>query len=145
MVDTGSYEAFYKTLNKGIVASDIVYFRGHSGAGKNLSKNRIDQQIAPQEATAEKVISPQHQLLALISCYSLRYFPKEVFPMLGESFSRDILYTASVPQDYDSRMLVGLMEQVDLQFAEGHHIPFEKWPESFSRDVMLVHKSSTAK
>jgi hypothetical protein len=143
MADTPSFESFYKVLNQGIVASDIVYFRGHSGAGKNLSKNRIDQQISVQN-TAEKIQSPQHQLVALVSCYSLRYFPKEIFPILGTSFTRDILYTASVPQDYDSRMLVGLMEQVDLQLAEGHHIPYEKWPESFSRDVMLVHKTSTS-
>jgi hypothetical protein len=140
MKESGSYGQFYEALNKGFAASDIVYFGGHSGVGKNLSENRIHEEVENLYSTLGANQIPDHQLLILMTCYSLHYFPPNGFPVPNKPFARDILGTASVPAGYDARILVGLMEQADRYLAKGKQTPLEKWPAQYDRDVFLVHQ-----
>jgi hypothetical protein len=140
ITESDSYSGFYASLNQGIAASDIVYFGGHSGVGKNLSENRIQEQVTNLYSSLNPAEIPSHQLMILMTCYSLHYFPKDGFPKPNKDFVRDILYTASVPAGYDARILVGLVEQVDNYLAKGSQLPLEKWPSHYDRDVFLVHQ-----
>lgn len=142
MKENPSYEKFYLALNQGLASSDIVYFGGHSGAGKNLSQNRIQEQVVNFYDSLPAKNIPDQQLVVLMTCYSLRYFPMNAFPVPDKSFVRDMLYTASVPAGYDARMLVGLIEQADRYLAKGRHLPFEKWPQQYNGDVFLLHQRS---
>lgn len=134
------YDTFYASLNHGLAKSDIVYFGGHSGVGKNLSENRIQEQVKNLYSNLPSAEIPDHQLLVLMTCYSLHYFPPNGFPMPNKAFQRDILQTASVPSGYDARLLLGIIEQADSYLAKGTQLPFEKWPSTYGRDVFLVHQ-----
>lgn len=138
--DFESYDAFYESLNQGIAKSDIVYFGGHSGVGKNLSENRIHERVKNIYSALAPAEIPDHQLLIFMTCYSLHYFPPNGFPVPNKPFQRDLLQTASVPAGYDARLLVGLIEQADSYLAKGRQLPFEKWPAHYGRDVFLVHQ-----
>ncbi|MFS4460604.1 hypothetical protein [Bdellovibrio sp. HCB2-146] len=142
MSEMPSYEKFYAALNDGIAASDIVYFSGHSGVGKNLSENRIQDKVVSLYSTLPAEQVPSHQLVVLMTCYSLHYFPLKGFPMpSGKAFERDVLYTASTPSGYDSRMLTGLVEQIDRTLAGGRTVAFEQWPRYYNGDVVLFHEN----
>lgn len=136
----GSYGKFYAALNRGFAGSDIVYFGGHSGVGKNLSENRIHEEVKNLYSALAADQIPNHQLLILLTCYSLHYFPPNGFPVPDKPFVRDIIGTASVPSGYDARIMVGLMEQIDRYLAKGKELPLEKWPAHYDRDVFLVHQ-----
>lgn len=140
MQEMSSYKKFYAALNDGLATSDIVYFGGHSGVGKNLSENRIHEQVVSMYDSLPAATIPQHQVVMLMTCYSLRYFPLSSFPMPKKDFVRDVLYTASVPSGYDARMATGLMEQADRSLAKKRPLAFEKWPTSYNADVYLVHQ-----
>lgn len=140
MDSSKSYDTFYASLNQGLAKSDIVYFGGHSGVGKNLSENRIQEQVRDLYTNLSSAEIPDHQLLILMTCYSLHYFPPNGFPMPNKAFQRDILQTASVPAGYDARILIGIIEQADSYLARGSQVPFEKWPSLYGRDVFLVHQ-----
>ncbi|MNL28398.1 hypothetical protein D3C87_1500390 [compost metagenome] len=138
--EADSYNTFYASLNQGFAGSDIVYFGGHAGVGKNLSENRIHEEVENLYSTLGTNQIPNHQLLILMTCYSLHYFPPNGFPVPNKPFVRDILGTASVPSGYDARILVGLIEQIDRYLAKGKELPFEKWSAHYDRDVFLVHQ-----
>lgn len=140
MQESGSYSQFYAALNQGFASSDIVYFGGHAGVGKNLSENRIQEGVTDLYNTLSADQIPEHQLLMLMTCYSLHYFPPNGFPMPNKPFVRDILGTASVPSGYDARILVGLVEQIDKYLAKGKQTQWQKWPEIYERDLFLVHQ-----
>lgn len=140
MKDFESYDSFYKALVSGIATSDIVYFRGHSGAGKNLSKERIQDKLVEMYKIADASAVPNHQLVFLMSCFSLRYFPANDFPFPSKSFTRDFIYTASTPSSYSDPILIGLINQVADHYYGRFEIPFNKWPSKFKSDVFLVHK-----
>ena len=138
--ESPAFGKFYSALNQGFAGSDIVYFGGHSGVGKNLSENRIHEEVQNLYGTLGANQIPDHQLLILLTCYSTHYFPPNGFPMPDKPFVRDIIGTASVPSGYDARLMVGLMEQIDRYLAKGKELPFEKWPTQYDRDVFLVHQ-----
>ncbi|WP_413290445.1 hypothetical protein [Bdellovibrio sp. HCB337] len=140
MKEQSSYEKFYAALNEGLATSDIVYFGGHSGVGKNLSENRIHEAVYSIYGSLLPQAIPRHQVVMLMTCYSLRYFPLSSFPMPKKEFTRDVLYTASVPSGYDARMATGLLEQADKHLAKKRTLPFEKWPAHYNADVYLVHQ-----
>ncbi|MNL12166.1 hypothetical protein D3C87_1330280 [compost metagenome] len=144
MADASSYKSFYEALNKGLATSDIVFYGGHSGVGKNLSVNRLQDGVQNLFGSLPSGSIPQHQLLMLMTCYSLHYFSPQNFPLPKQkAFVRDILQTASLPVGYDARMLTGLMVQVDNYLESGRHLPYEKWPKKFKGDLFLVHQQQT--
>ena len=140
MKEMASYEAFYQALNKGLAQSDIVYFGGHSGTGKNLAKDRIYEQTLGHFSELEATQAPAQQIVFLMTCYALRYFPTDAFPNLHPEFVRDILYTASLPGGYDSRLLLGMLEQIDQTLAGHQHLPLQQWLSKYKTDIFLYHR-----
>ena len=144
MEELSSYAGFYADLSKALLTDDFVYFGGHSGTGKNLSRYRFEAKVQELQKSLPAESLPKHQVLMLMTCYSLKYFSETDFPKALGLQERDIVYTASVPSGYDARLLSGVFEQMDRSLAGQKMVPFSKWSEHYQRDVFMVHRKDVA-
>lgn len=144
MEEMNSYAEFYADLSQALLTDDFIYFGGHSGTGKNLSRYRFESKVQELHKSLPAESLPQHQVLMLMTCYSLKYFNETDFPKSAVLKERDFIYTASVPSGYDARLLSGVFEQMDRSLAGLSMVPFSKWSAHYQRDVFMVHRKDVA-
>jgi|GEM_PF-5700307 hypothetical protein len=135
------FHLFYNAIRDGMIDSDIFYFGGHSGVGKNLSENRLRENLSKIKNDNSSHSARQHQLAMIMTCFSAHYFSEKNFPLPPHSnMTRDIIYTASLPSGYDARVLTGAMTQIDRYFETGSALNFARWPKAFKADAFFIHK-----